>query len=129
MQKNVRSAIVLFYLFHTSMVVSGQDINNRSWLVSTEFSLQKHDKRLFDFPSKANLLYRQQELYGTYQVSLSLLRKLNQNHIFIFYSGLGISSELNTFHRPFDHNYGKGGGSEPLTYTDRYYKYLVQLPF
>lgn len=98
------------------------------WVLKLDYGLQAHDKRLFDFPPRESVLERQPEAFGTHQFGIKLERKIAEKRKLRFYGGIGLSTELATFERPFDHNYGKNGGTDILRWTDRYYQFLMQFP-
>lgn len=98
------------------------------WTLSLDYGLQAHDKRLFDFPPKESVLERQPETFGTHQFGVQLTRKVAQKGKMQFYVGGGLSTELATFERPYDHNFEKNVGTEILRWTDRYSKFLIQFP-
>ncbi|MFN0213381.1 MAG: hypothetical protein ACKVT2_03930 [Saprospiraceae bacterium] len=105
-----------------------QNAPDKKWVVSLGFGIQAHDKRLFDFPPKEGLLARQSEIFGTYQFRINLLRVFNISSKVSLSSGIGLTNEIATFLRPFDQNYFTKAGTEELNHTDRYHKYLLQLP-
>ena len=98
------------------------------WTLTLDYGLQAHDKRLFDFPPRESVLERQPETFGTHQFGIKLERKIAEKGKLNFYAGGGLSTELATFERPFDHNYGKKGGTDILRWTDRYCQFLMQFP-
>jgi hypothetical protein len=98
------------------------------WTFSLDYGLQAHDKRLFDFPPKESVLERHPETFGTHQFGIRIEKKVAQQGKLHFHVGSGLSTELSTFERPFNHNFGKNGGTEILRWTDRYYQFLMQFP-
>jgi len=118
------AATVAFVVFLTIPSI-GQDSLKTKWVLSLDFGLQAHDKRLFTFSS---LLAMQPETFGTYQLKISIARKIFDKERLEIFAGIGLSSELSTFLRPFDHRYRKEFGTDILTFTDRYYQYLMQFP-
>ncbi len=105
-----------------------QNEENRKWAASFSFGLQAHDKRLFDFPPKEAALARQPETFGAYQLSLGVHRIFRPDRRTSFIAGIGFSTEVATFLRPFDQNYFTGRRTYELASTNRYSKYLVQIP-
>lgn len=77
------------------------------WILKVNYGLQAHDKRLYDFPVKEPILAQQPETFGTHQFGLQLQKKVVQKGKFDVYVGGGISAEVATFERPFDHSYKK----------------------
>jgi hypothetical protein len=120
--------IILAAIF--SLPSFGQQSTDTKWTLSMDFGLQKHDKRLFGFPPfpAAHLLESQPESYGTYQFGISAVRKILHKGRFEIFAGGGLSSELSTFTRPFDLDFGKKFKRNILIMTNRYYQYLLQLP-
>jgi len=112
---------LVFFILYCSCSVFGQDSSKDKWLLSVNLALQANDKRLFDFPGKDNLLDKEHAIFGTYQLSLNVLRE-------IFRENKSKCMELSTFKRPFDSHYNNIIGPDLLTYTDKYYQYLVQTP-
>lgn len=112
----------------SSLSSYGQENLNTKWILSIDFGIQEHDKRLFDFPPKENLLAMQPETFGTYQFGVSAVRKIVRKGKLKLLGGFGLSSELGTFLRPFDKRFRKDFGSEELRFTDRYYQGLIQFP-
>lgn len=99
------------------------------WILKVNYGLQAHDKRLYDFPVKEPILARQPETFGTHQFGLQLQKKVVQKGKFDVYVGGGISAEVATFERPFDHSYKKNMVVDRvLRWTDRYYQFVFQLP-
>ena len=99
-----------------------------NWTLSVNYGLQAHDKRLFDFPPRRRVLERQPEAFGTHQFGLDITRKVAQKGKMRFSAGGGLSVELATFERPFDHNFGQNGGTDILISTNEYYQFLIQFP-
>jgi hypothetical protein len=62
-------------------------------------------------------------------MAVTISRKGAESNRLVFYYGLGVGAELNTFLRPFDHKYKIGFGNDALHYTDRYYKFFLETPF
>jgi hypothetical protein len=118
--------IILAAIF--SLPSFGQESINTKWVLSIDFGLQQHDKRLFGSPLKGFFLEQHPETYGTYQFGISAVRKILHKERFEIFAGGGLSSELSTFTRPFDHKFKKKRGSDILRYTNRYYQNLLQLP-
>ncbi|MEP7198129.1 MAG: hypothetical protein ABI851_16545 [Saprospiraceae bacterium] len=121
---------ILFHLFPFLLIfnLKGQDSTKGNWIVSINMGIQEDDKRLFDFSGRNNLLETQPGFLGTYQLGLSFayLQKLKAGYELSY--GIGLSSELNTFRRPYNQNYRKTSGNDALRYTDRYYKLLLSNP-
>lgn len=107
----------------------GQNSQNKSWMLSLGIGIQEHDKRLFDFPLRENLLKSQPEKFGTYQINANILKPILKKERMEFYWGIGAGMEMNTFRRPFDYTYKRTDDTKLLRYTDRYYKFLLILPF
>lgn len=106
----------------------GQDSLKGRWLISIDFGIQEHDKRLFGFPPKKSYLSYHPETFGTYQLGINLRKELIGKKKLKLSGGLGLSSELSTFLRPFDHKYGEEIGNDQLLSTDRYFQFLLQSP-
>lgn len=98
----------------------------RNWLISVEYGLQAHDKRLFKYSEKELLLQKHPETFGTYQFGVGVNRSIANTERVNLFLGVGFSVEKNTFSRPFDHLYGRDSGPYIFRVTDRYFKYLVQ---
>ena len=123
--------IVLLTLLITSyFTVNSQQEVYSKWLISANFAIQEPDTRLFGFPEipKRNLLARQKENPRTYQLDIRAARNLVSTNIFKLAGGIGLSSELNTFNRPFFHGYGATNVTDILLFTDKYHQYLFQIP-
>ena len=103
----MKRLLILLLAAIFSLPSFGQESTDAKWILSIEFGLQKHDKRLFDYPyyPKKDLLESQPESYGTYQFGISAVRKMLYQGRIEIYAGGGLSSELSTFNRPFDLNY------------------------
>lgn len=99
-------------------------------LLSTNVGVQAHDKRLFDFPAKQRVLDNQKGWFGTYQLNVNLHKFLNlsKNPKISVGVGLGLGMEINTFKRPFDHNYNQEIGTDILKYIEKYRNYLFDIP-
>ena len=126
----MKRLLILLLAAIFSLPSFGQESTDAKWILSIEFGLQKHDKRLFDYPyyPKKDLLESQPESYGTYQFGISAVRKMLYQGRIEIYAGGGLSSELSTFNRPFDLNYRHAVGPDILLTTDRYFQNLLQLP-
>ncbi len=124
----MKKLLIVSFVALVSIPSFAQDRPNKEWFLSVDYGLQAHDKRLFDFPPKESVLERQPETFGTYQFGIRLERKIAQKGKLHFRVGGGVSAELATFERPFDHNFGKDGGTRILRWTDRYYQFLTQFP-
>ncbi len=118
---------LLCFLFYGLSTIAQTD---KKWLFSMDFGIQEHDKRLYHWPKipRENLLAMQPENYGTYQVGISISKKVIDQKKFSTYAGTGLSIEMATFNRPFDQNYNKGPGTNEGKFTDEYYQYLLQFP-
>jgi hypothetical protein len=124
----LKEIIILIILIFSPLLSQGQDSLNNHWLFSLNFGFQAHDKRLYGFAGKDYLVASQREIFGTYQFGITLSRQLALGNKINFLTGLGLSSELATFERPFNHLYGKTSGNAVLITTNRYYHYLIQAP-
>ena len=124
----MKKSLIIIFATLSSLSSYGQENINAKWILSIDFGIQEHDKRLFDFPQRENLLAMQPESFGTYQFGINAVRKILQKKGFDLFTGVGLSSELSTFRRPFNHNFRKNEGNFLLRRTDRYYQYLMQLP-
>lgn len=121
--------IFLYTLFYLSL--HGQNEFTPKWLISTSYAMHDADDRLFNFPEfpKRALLARQPEKTKTYQLSLSLNRKILSKNRLTLYGGVGLSSEMSNFIRPFDHGYGRDAlRADILLFSHNYYQHLIQLP-
>jgi len=125
MKNTIVIAIVLAIL---PKPLLSQNDADRKWVTFFSFGLQAHDKRLFDFPPKEAALARQPETFGTYQFSLGIHRVFQPDRKISFTTGIGFSTEVATFSRPFEHYYFTGRGTYELTWANRYSKHLVQFP-
>ena len=73
------------------------------------FGIEEHDKRLFGYPDKSLLLDKHPGPLGTFQLGATLERKIaNCGRIHIVL-GLGLSIQVSTFTRPYDHGFRKKG--------------------
>jgi len=119
--------IILLPLYQLSLMA--QDAQGANWIVSINLGIQQHDKRLFDYSEKEMLLEMHQEFFGTYQFGIRGERSIYVNKLLELCIGAGISTEVSTFTRPFDHFYKRNFSQiEILPYTNRYYKNLMQIP-
>lgn len=98
------------------------------WSIHFDYGLQAHDKRLFNFPWKERVLERQPETFGTHQFGLYLGRKVMEKGKIRLRAGVGLSTELATFERPFDYTYKKDDITKVLKWTDRYYQFMLNFP-
>jgi hypothetical protein len=122
--------LVLLFAIIFSLPSFGQESTDTKWTLSIDFGIQAHDKRLFGFPPfpSARLLEEQPETFGTFQAGISTVRKILQKGRFEIFAGGGLSSELSTFKRPFDLDFGKEFKRDILIMTNRYYQNLLQFP-
>jgi hypothetical protein len=67
--------------------------SSSKYLLSAGASIEKHDKRLFNYNEKKLLLNEQPENWGTYGLQISIYRKLNNASKVTFYAGLGLEYE------------------------------------
>ena len=119
--------IFLFPLYQLSLI--GQNVQETNWIISVNLGIQQHDKRLFDYSEKEMLLEMHKGFFGTYQFGIRGDRSIHINQLLEASIGLGISAELSTFTRPFDHFYKRNFSQiKILPNTNRYYKSLIQLP-
>lgn len=97
--------------------------------VTFTLSLEEHDKRLFDFTDKKELLAEHPEYFGTFRYALDFTRKIKLSQTVDMYSGMGFGYELSTFNRPFDHFYftDRTGDGILQVYGD-YERWLVAVP-
>src|SRR5689334_6358246 len=100
---NMKSIPMLFLLVFSPLFARCQDDLNNHWLFSVNFGFQAHDKRLYGFAGKDHLIASQRDIFGTYQFGITLSRQLTLGNKINFLTGLGLSSELATFERPFNH--------------------------
>lgn len=127
----MKKAIGLALFTIVSIALFGQNEYNSKWTISINYGIQEPDSRLFGYPEipKRNLLAQQKENPRTYQFSLNIYRRITTKNKFNLSGGLGISSELNTFKRPFFHGYGHQFFTDVLVFTNKYRQYILQFPF
>ncbi len=116
---------ILVFSTILSLPFFGQEDSSTKWLLSIDYGVQEHDKRFFRFSSLAK---RQPKTFGTYQVGVSTARKVFHKNRFELFAGVGLSTELATLLRPFEHHYGEEFQPFDLRFTNRYYQFLAQLP-
>jgi hypothetical protein len=124
----MKRLLIIFLAAISSLPSFGQESINTKWVLSIDFGLQQHDKRLFGSPLKGFFLEQHPETYGTYQFGISAVRKILHKGRFEIFAGCGLSSELSTFKRPFDLDFGKEFKRDILIMTNRYYQNLLQFP-
>jgi hypothetical protein len=124
----MKAVLVLLLLIFLPLLLQSQDMLSNNWQLSLNLSIQAHDKRLYNFAGKEHTVASQPESFGTYQLGISFSRKLALGNKINILAGIGLSTELSTFERPFDQLYGKSSGIAVLMWTNRYYKYLLQAP-
>ena len=120
----MKKILLITGLILVSKLLHGQSIIFGDWIVRTKFGIEKHDKRLFDYALKEQLLAEQYDKqWGTYQIELLLQRMIMASGIIGVYGGFGLNYEVASFRRPFDHKYFIEGGSDDiLLLQDRYHK-------
>lgn len=96
--------------------------SNNKWLISVNYGLEKHDKRLFDYSERTTLLESQPENWGTHHFTLNVLRRLSESNKLLIYGSLGLSYEHATFIRPFDHKHFEPLSVDILLAQNRYSK-------
>ncbi len=104
----------------------GQNIQEK-WLATVSTGIEKHDKRLFDYPEKEMLLEMQPEQWGTYHFDMNVQRRVWQHNNFYSFIGLGLGYENATFMRPFDHSYFNKDNLRILRNLNRYKKIYAPL--
>ena len=124
----MKNILISLFCFAVGLSIYGQNAQNTKWAVSLSTGLQEHDKRLFEFPLREDLLESQPEKFGTFQTNVNILRMIYNTNKFKVNAGTGLGVELNTFRRPFDYTYRRDDDTKILRFTDRYYKYLLVLP-
>lgn len=127
----MKKAISLALFTIVSVALFSQNEAHPKWQISLNYGIQDADKRLFSFPEsqKKRLLSLQPENPKTYQLGLGLTKTFFANNYVSLSGGIGLSSELSTFERPFNLNYGHDLWLHIRIYTNRYYQNLLQLPF
>ena len=111
---------LFFILLNTLIVCKIYGQNNL--IASINLSIEKHDKRLFNFSNKESLLALHPEFFGSYNASFSLVKKVKEDGGFLIYSGLIFTIENKTFTRPFDHRLFEKDQLEILRNLNRYSK-------
>lgn len=96
--------------------------SNNKWLISVNYGLEKHDKRLFDYSERTTLLESQPENWGTYHFTMNMHRRLSESNKLLIYGLLGMSYENATFIRPFDHKHFEPLSVDILLAQNRYIK-------
>lgn len=109
--------------------VSNSQMDSSSWILSIQFGIEKHDKRLFDYSEKELLLATQPENWGTYNLSMQVGRRLAQSQKFSLLGGSGLSYQRATFIRPFDHTYFEQDFNEILRHLNVYDKLFLPVSF
>lgn len=126
MQKFLFSLILLIFL---SLKTFGQENSNYKWSISFDFAIQKHDKRLFNASDKNYLLSLHPENFGTHQFGIRAERKIFSKNKFKFNTGIGISTEINNFTRPFNLRFKRDPNQLLiLPFSPKHQKGLVLFP-
>lgn len=128
---NVITALCFLLLNSIYNDVECQEGTKSKWSISVDVAIQEHDKRMFSLPPyiAQRILERSPERFGTYQISVSVNSVIFDRHNFLSVAlGISPSLELSTMDRPFLHSYGLPAGTFDIKHTNRYYKYLLQLP-
>lgn len=126
MMKYIYAAVLLI---STGAVGVGQTLPN--WLLTANLGVEKHDKRLFDYPRARYLYAYQPESWGTYHMELNVKRKFFEYKRFSTFMGLGIGYEKATFERPFARGYllDADYGYAILLHLNNYGKLQLPLSF
>ncbi len=119
---------IVTFCFSWSALLSQSD-KDSNWLLRVEYGVEANDTRrsnltppLNDQPGIFSFEY-----WGTYYMGLDLGFKIIGHDRFKLYGGLGLSYELATYRRSFNHFYFIDGYSDGLErYTNRYRK--VKMP-
>jgi hypothetical protein len=109
--------------------VSISQMDSSSYILSIQFGIEKHDKRLFDYSEKELLLAIQPENWGTYNLSLQAFGMLAQSQRISLFAGSGLSYQRATFIRPFDHTFFDQDYNEILRHLNVYDKLLMPVSF
>ena len=94
--------------------------------LSFGYSMQKQDRRLFDFPNGDKIIMMEKSIYDT-QFEISINKEFFAWRKFSSSYGLGYSINSSQFSRPFDHNYFTGEGSKEGRYIKNYVIHNVRL--
>lgn len=113
--------IFIFFIFSYEM--SGQIQGFDQWYFVTDLGIEKHDKRLFNYPDKETLLEDTPSYFGTAHVRFMVNRSIKETGKFCFFSGIGIGYEKATFRRPFNHIYFENNLDDVLRFSNKYEKF------
>ncbi len=116
------SLIISMSLLLGYQVAYGQGNMQEQWIATVSAGIEKHDKRLFDYPEKEMLLEMQPEKWGTYHFNMYVQRRVWQHNNFYSFIGTGLAYEEATFLRPFDHSFFEKDNLRILRYQNSYKK-------
>lgn len=97
------------------------------WMAQAYFGIEQHDKRLFHYPDRDYLLDLQPHKWGTYHFGLNVNYGLIHFRKLSLLAGSGVSFELATFNRPFDHSLFNKDLFRILRYENSYLKLKIPL--
>jgi hypothetical protein len=123
MKKEILTLGILFML--QSVCCQAQGLGD--WIFSVNAGIEAHDKRLFDYSRREELLAKQTEFWGTYHFGLNVKRRVWQSKRFSSFLGLGVSYEKATLRRPFDHFYFQNPSDDILLHLNRYRKVFTPM--
>lgn len=121
-------AFVMIIAFSLMAMDSGYaQVDYPKWSITIETALEAHDKRLYDFPRRADFLALHPEEFGTYLIGISLQRKMVSWDRLSLSAGIGNQVQLATFTRPFLPCATTPG--KPISFilasTNRYYEVML----
>lgn len=94
--------------------------------ISFGYSMQKEDRRLFEYPNKEEILARESEM-NEIQIELLINKHIYDYHKISISAGLGYTQMISYFGRPFDHNYFTGGRTKELRFIHNYYIHNIKI--
>ena len=101
-------------------------LDSSNWILQVQFGIEKHDKRLFEYPEKDALLKLTPEAWGTYSLGAVVSHKIGLSKLNLFV-GSGIIISRATFVRPFDHFHFHQDSFYIVRHQNQYSK--VVIPF
>ena len=112
----------ILLLFCTTILLHSWSFAQNFWnntFLTGGISLSEQDRRLFDFPLK-DLIIKNEDDKLDYEYNIVLQKTVVHLESLETYIGIGFSSSVNTFSRPFNHSAINGGNDQYLRFLKRY---------